>query len=74
MTDTFPVTSKLARAKPVYEILPGWQCDVRGQTVYEARPQKLKDYVDFVEKHIGVPINMISTGPKREDIARRQKA
>ena len=74
VTDTFPVTSKLARAKPVYEILPGWKCDVRGKTDYEALPQKLKDYVDFVEKHIGVPINMISTGPKREDIARRQKA
>ena len=72
VTDAFPVTAKLARAKPVYETLPGWKCDIRGKKDYAALPQQLKDYVEFVEKCINVPINMISTGPKREDIARRK--
>jgi len=72
VTTEFPVTAKLNRAKPVYETLPGWKCDVRGVKDYAALPKQLKDYVDFIEAHIKVPINLVSTGPKREDIAVRQ--
>lgn len=67
----FPVTSKLNDAKPVYKTMPGWKCDIRGNTDYNALPQQLKDFVDFIQEFIGTPINMISTGPKREDIAYR---
>ena len=73
ITTEFPVTTKLNRAKPVYETLPGWKCDARGQTDYKALPAQLKNYVDFIEAHIHVPINIVSTGPKREDIALREK-
>jgi adenylosuccinate synthase len=69
----FPVTPKLSRAKPVYATLPGWKCDVRGENHYEALPQALRNYVDFIEAHIGVPITIISTGPKREDVALRKR-
>jgi adenylosuccinate synthase len=72
VTRDFPVTTKLDRAKPVYHTLPGWKCDVRGATDYEALPVELKQYVEFIEAFIGVPIKMISTGPKREDLAYRK--
>ena len=72
VTADFPVTTKLNHAKPVYETLPGWKCDVRGVKDYDALPQQLKDFVDFIETHIHVPINLVSTGPKREDIAVRK--
>lgn len=71
VTDEFPVTPRLNRAKPVYEILPGWKCDIRGAKDYGALPKELKDYVAFIEKKICTPIKMVSTGPKREDIAYR---
>ena len=71
ITSDFPVPSKLDRAKPVLETLPGWRCDIRGITDYEALPQAAKDYVDFLEARIGVPITIVSTGPKRHEIALR---
>ena len=71
VTDRFPVPARLDRAKPVYETLPGWRCDIRGLTEYQNFPQAARDYVDFLEAHIGVPIRTISTGPKRHEIARR---
>ena len=67
----FPVTARLNRAKPVFETLPGWKCDIRGITDYEKLPQQAKDYVEFIETAIKTPIKMVSTGPKREDIAYR---
>ena len=73
ISDTFPVPSKLDSAKPVYETLPGWKTDVRGVTDYNALPQAAKDYVDFIEKKIEVPITMVSTGPKRHEVAPRIK-
>ena len=73
VTSQFPVTSKLNIARPVYHTLPGWKCDIRGVTDYKSLPAELKQYVEFIEKQIQVPINMISTGPKREDIAYRNR-
>lgn len=71
VSDAFPVSSKLETAKPVYETLPGWKSDIRGVTDYQSLPQAAKDYVDFIEKKIGVPITMVSTGPKRHEITQR---
>ena len=71
VTDVFPVPSRLERAKPVYETLPGWKCDVRGVTDYNALPQQARNYVEFIEGKIGVPITMVSTGPKRHEITTR---
>ena len=68
----FPVTAKLAKAKPVYEVLPGWESDICGITEYEKLPENCRKYVEFVEKQIGVPVKMVSNGPKRTDIIYRQ--
>ena len=72
VTDVFPVTPRLLRAKPVLEALPGWKCDLRGVKHYEELPAEAKAYVDFLEKKIGVPIRMVSTGPRREDMTYRE--
>ena len=71
VTDRFPVTPLLKKAKPVFTTLPGWKCDIRGCKDYNALPQQAKDYVDFLEAHIGAPITMVSSGPKREQITYR---
>ena len=72
VTDVFPTTPKLLEAKPVFETLPGWKSDVRGITDYNALPANAKGYVEFLEERIGVPVTIVSTGPKRHEIALRQ--
>lgn len=71
VTADFPVTTLLNRAKPVYETLPGWECDIRGIKSYEELPENCKNYIDFIEKHIETPITMVSNGPEREAILKR---
>lgn len=64
----FPTTDKLNIAKPVFEKLPGWKCDIRGIKKYEDLPEKCRNYIEFVEKEIGYPIKIVSNGPARDDI------
>ena len=71
VTTEFPTTVQLEKAKPVIEKLPGWKCDIRGIKKYEDLPENCRKYVEFVEKHIGFPITMISNGPGRNDIIYR---
>ena len=71
VTRDFPVPALLDQAKPVYTTLPGWKCDIRGVTDFNALPQQAKDYVAFLEKEIGCPITIVSTGPKRHEICYR---
>lgn len=73
VTTEFPATVKLEQAKPVLEVLPGWNCDIRGIRKYEDLPKNCRNYVEFVEKHIGFPITMISNGPGRDDIIYRNQ-
>jgi adenylosuccinate synthase len=67
----FPVTTKLAKCKPVYKTLPGWKCDIAGIKEYDKLPKECRDYIEFIEKEIGVPIKMVSNGPGREEIIYR---
>lgn len=72
VTTEFPVTCKLNRAKPVYEKLPGWKCEIRGIKSYEELPENCRRYIEFIEQRIGYPITMISNGPGRGDIIYRE--
>ncbi len=73
VTKDFPVTAKLAKAKPVYTVLPGWDCDISGIKEYEKLPENCRKYIEFIEKELGVPVTMVSNGPKRSDIIYRSK-
>lgn len=72
VTTDFPVTCLLEKAKPVFEVLPGWNCDIRGIKEYDKLPENCKKYIEFVEAQIGYPITMISNGPGRDDIIYRK--
>lgn len=71
ITTEFPTTGLLEKAKPVIEVLPGWNCDIRGIKNYEDLPENCRKYIEFVEEKIGFPITMVSNGPGREDIIYR---
>lgn len=65
ITKNFPQTYLLYEAKPVYEYLDGWRCDISGCTHYNDLPETTKNYIRFIEKQIGIPVTIISVGPKR---------
>jgi len=54
--------------QPLYKAYPGWQQSLEGITAYEALPAAAQDYLQAVEKELGVPITMISTGPERQKL------
>lgn len=74
VTMEFPVTAKLEKAKPVFQKMPGWKCEIRGIRKYEELPENCRNYIEFIESRIGYPITMVSNGPGREDIIYRESA
>ena len=63
----FPTSvEQLSKVKPVYEELDGWNKDICDCTSYEQLPSKTKDYLNFIAKHSGIKIEIISVGPKRK--------
>ncbi|MBP3246034.1 MAG: adenylosuccinate synthase [Bacteroidaceae bacterium] len=57
----------------VYDELPGWKCDLTGIRSEAEFPKAFKDYIDYLEKQLEVPITIISVGPDREATIERNK-
>ena len=60
------VVDRFAECKPVYEEWSGWQESTVGITDFDDLPQKARDYLARIEELAGVPVDIISTGPDRE--------
>ena len=67
-TDQFPFPVLLAEAKPVFESMPGWKCDISGVRHFEDLPKEAQDYVRYVEKAIGCRISYVSVGAERDQV------
>jgi adenylosuccinate synthase len=66
--DIFPVGAEEAtRCQPIYEELPGWSKTTVGAKSLAALPANARAYIKRIEQLVGVPIDMISTGPDREE-------
>jgi adenylosuccinate synthase len=66
--DNIPATlPELERCQPVFEDLPGWSEDIRGVRRCEDLPPSCRQYLKRVEELAGVPIQLISVGPDREE-------
>jgi adenylosuccinate synthase len=66
--DILPVGAEtLARCEPVYEEMPGWSESTVGVKNYDGLPEAARRYLKRVEEVCGVPVDMISTGPDREE-------
>jgi adenylosuccinate synthase len=64
--DYFPANiAALARCKPIYEELPGWQTDTTGIRTFKQLPAAARNYVLRVEELIACPVNLICVGPER---------
>ncbi len=73
LCDLLPVGAEdTARCEPVYETLPGWQGSTVGIRDYARLPLEARRYLERIQDILGVPIDMISTGPDRDEtIVRR---
>jgi adenylosuccinate synthase len=68
LTDILPVgAEELACCVPVYETLPGWQEATVGVKTLDGLPANARAYLKRIEEVCGVPVDMISTGPDREE-------
>lgn len=52
--------------EPVYEDIPGWNKDLTALSSFADAPQALKDYVNYLEQHLQVPVRTVSVGPDRK--------
>ena len=57
--------SELAACEPVYEEMPGWQCETSGIISYDELPTAAKNYLKRLEELLETPIAMISVSPQR---------
>ena len=52
--------------KPIYKKFEGWQEDTSKCSSYDELPNKLKDYIKFIEESVNCKVTIISVGPSRE--------
>ena len=60
----------LAQIEVVYETLKGWETDITKVKKAEDLPKAAIDYIRFIEKHTGVPVSWVGTGPSDESMVR----
>lgn len=58
---------ELEKVEVVYKELPGWNEDIRGCKKFSDLPKACQEYIKFIEKFLGIPIKIVSTGPAREE-------
>ncbi len=66
------VVDRFAECEPVYEDVPGWQSSTVGIKNYDDLPVNARDYLARIEELAGVPVDIISTGPDREQTIIKQ--
>jgi len=68
LSEILPVgAEELERCEPVYEELPGWKESTVGIKSHRALPKGARDYLKRIEDLAGVPIDLVSTGPERDE-------
>ena len=57
----------IEQCEPVYEEMPGWNDSTEGVRDYDSLPENAKKYLKRMEEIVGVPVDIISTGPERDE-------
>ena len=66
-------TTKLYNYEPMYEELEGWTEDITHARTYDELPANAKKYIEFIEKHLGINVYLVSVGPERtQNIIRKE--
>ena len=66
--DMLPMgADEIERCQPIYETLEGWSESTVGVTDYEALPINARLYLERIQSLVGVPVDIVSTGPDRKE-------
>jgi adenylosuccinate synthase len=57
---------EVALCEPIYETFPGWEASTAGMTAWDQLPVNARGYLQRMQELVGVPIDMVSTGPDRD--------
>lgn len=63
--DHLPYNIEPENVTPHYISMPGWNADLTNIKKYEDLPEAFKNYVQFIESYLEVPIKIVSVGPDR---------
>jgi adenylosuccinate synthase len=66
-----PYNIEEENVSPIYTEFKGWKADLTGLTTFDSLPKELKDYIEFIEKEVEVPIKIVSVGPDRKQTITR---
>lgn len=72
ITDRVPHSMEAGELEPVYETLPGWKVDLNKIESVDELPEAFNNYLTFLEKHLQVPITIVSVGPDRKSTLKRE--
>ena len=64
--DYFPTLIESENIEPIYKSFNGWSSNINNCRNYKNLDQEFKDYINFIQDNLGVPIKLISLGPDRE--------
>ena len=70
-TEEMPYDLCDEEVKPIYKTFKGWVTSLDGMRAYDEIPAELKEYVEYIEQEVQVPVTFISTGPDREALVIR---
>jgi adenylosuccinate synthase len=63
-----PFQMTQVKIDPVFKSFAGWQTDITAMSEYDSLPQNMKNYIDYINKFLKVPVKFISNGPGRDQI------
>ena len=61
-----PYNIEAENVTPIYKSFKGWKADLTGMTTYDELPKELKEYIQFIENELEIPIKIVSVGPDRK--------
>jgi adenylosuccinate synthase len=70
LEDLPPQISDLSKVEPVYETLPGWRVSTKNARTWEEIPAPARSYLERLSELSGVPIALVSIGPRRDQAIR----
>ena len=63
-----PFQMTQVKIDPIFKSFAGWETDITAMSKYEELPQNMKNYIDYINKFLKVPVKFISNGPGRDQI------
>jgi adenylosuccinate synthase len=62
---------QLNHTQPIYRVLRGWRTDIHRVRKFSELPPRARQYVETIERLVGVPVRWVSVGPEREAMIKK---